>query len=214
MTGHPPSIAEGMARLVAREPGLAALVTAAGLPPPRSRPAGFGTLLQIITGQQVSTHAAAAIWQRVARLADPMTPAAWLALDDADLRTAGFSRSKAIYARDLAAKLADRTVDLDTLDALDDEAAIRMLTAIRGIGRWTAEIYLLFAHGRPDVWPADDIAIQAGYQHLRGLAARPSGKALRQAGEEFRPCRSAAALLLWHLYRHRLRPQAGEIVPG
>ena len=214
MTGHPPAIAEGMARLAEREPLLAGLVAEAGLPPPRSRPAGFGTLLQIITGQQVSTHAAAAIWQRVALLADPMTPTAWLALDDDALRGAGFSRSKTVYCRDLAARLADGSLDLDGLAALDDEAAIRALSAIRGVGRWTAEIYLLFAHGRPDVWPADDIAIQAGYQHLRGLAARPPGKALRPLGEEFRPWRSAAALLLWHLYRHRVRPRMGEIVPA
>ncbi|BBK31756.1 DNA-3-methyladenine glycosylase II [Stella humosa] len=214
MSDHPPAIAEGLLRLVEREPALAELVSATGLPRSRSRPAGFGTLLQIITGQQVSTYAAAAIWQRVALLASPMTPAAWVGLSDEAIRGAGFSRSKAVYARDLATKLLDGSVDLDGLDAIDDEAAIRSLVAIKGIGRWTAEIYLLFAHGRPDMWPADDIAIQAGYQMLRGLPERPAAKALRQAGEEFRPWRSAAALLLWHLYHHRLRTQSGEIIPG
>lgn len=213
MTAHPSAIADGLAALVTREPGLAALVAEAGMPPPRTRPAGFGTLLQIITGQQVSTQAAAAIWQRVAMLAGPMTPAAWLALDDDALRQAGFSRSKVVYCRDLAARIAGGGLDLDGMDRLSDDDAIRALSAVRGIGRWTSEIYLLFALGRPDVWPADDIAIQAGYQHLRGLDTRPDGKALRRMGEEFRPWRSAAALLLWHLYRHRVRPRMGEVVP-
>lgn len=214
MTGHPPEIAHGLAALVAREPALATLVAAAGMPPPRVRPAGFATLLQIITGQQVSTHAAAAIWRRVEPLATPLTPSAWLSLDDGALRQAGFSRSKIAHCRDLARRLADGALDLDGLAALDDEAAIGALSAVRGVGRWTAEIYLLFAEGRPDVWPADDIAIQAGYQHLRGLEARPAGRTLRPMGEEFRPWRSAAALLLWHLYRHRVHPRTGEIVPG
>lgn len=214
MTAHPPAIADGLRHLARREPVLAALVADAGLPPPRSRPAGFGTLLQIITAQQVSTSAAAAIWQRVALLADPMTPAAVLALPEDALRTAGLSRPKAAYARDLARKLADGTVDLDHLDRLDDEAAIRSLCTIKGIGRWTAEIYLLFAQGRPDIWPAHDIAIQAAYQHLRGLDARPTERELRGHGDPFRPWRSAAALLLWHLYRHRVRVQAADIVPG
>ena len=214
MNAHPPAIAEGLHRLAEREPILAELVASAGLPPPRSRPPGFATLLQIITGQQVSTHAAAAIWQRVALLADPMTPAAWLQLPDEALRGAGFSRSKVVYCRDLAAKLLDGTVDLDGLDRLDDQAAIRMLSSIKGIGRWTAEIYLLFSQGRPDIWPADDLAIQAAYQHLRGLPARPTERELRPLGDGFRPWRSAAALLLWHFYRHRVRTGTDEIVPG
>ncbi len=214
MTLHPPAIIEGLRRLADQEPLLAELVQAVGPPPPRNRPAGFGTLLQIITAQQVSTSAAAAIWQRVALLADPMTPAAVLALPDDALRTAGLSRPKVAYARDLARKLVDRTVDLDHLDDLEDEAAIKALVSIKGIGRWTAEIYLLFSQGRPDMWPADDIAIQAAYQHLRGLPARPTEKELRLLGEAFRPWRSAAALLLWHFYRHRVRTQTGDIVPG
>ncbi|BBK37079.1 DNA-3-methyladenine glycosidase [Allostella sp. ATCC 35155] len=214
MTDHPPAIAEGLAGLIAREPALAALVAEAGLPPPRTRPAGFATLLQIITGQQVSTQAAAAIWQRVARLASPLTPAAWLDLGDDALREAGFSRSKIVYCRDLARLLAEGRLDLEALRRLDDEAAIGALSAVRGIGRWTAEIYLLFAEGRPDIWPADDIAIQTAYGHLRGLGLRPDGRTLRPLGEEFRPARSAAALLLWHLYRHRSRPGMGPVVPG
>ncbi|MCC7275428.1 MAG: DNA-3-methyladenine glycosylase 2 family protein [Alphaproteobacteria bacterium] len=214
MTRHPRAIAQGMSRLLAREPLLAQLVDAAGMPPPRREPAGFPTLLRIIVAQQVSTGAAAAIWARLAAAAAPLTPENLLALPDETLRGAGLSRPKVAYARDLAARLADRRLNLARLARLDDEDAIAMLAAVKGIGRWSAEIYLMFAHGRPDMWPADDIAVQAAFQHLRGLDARPNGVLLRRHGEGFRPHRSAAALLLWHYYRHRVRAAMTDVLPG
>ncbi|MGE0718406.1 MAG: DNA-3-methyladenine glycosylase, partial [Alphaproteobacteria bacterium] len=205
MIRHPRAIAGGLAALQASEPAFAALVAAAGLPAPRREPAGFATLLRIIVAQQVSTSAAAAIWGRLVAALAPLSPETLAVATDETLRGAGLSRPKVAYARDLAARMIAREVDLRRLARLDDEAAIAMLVAIKGIGRWSAEVYLLFAHGRPDIWPADDLAVQAAFQHLRGLDARPLAKALRDHGEAFRPHRSAAALLLWHYYRHRVR---------
>ena len=214
MKGHPAAIREGMTSLLAREDGFARLIADAGHPPPRKRPPGFATLLQIIIGQQVSTDAAAAIWARLQSAADPVTPEVLLALGEDGLRAVGFSRPKITYARDLARQILDGTVDLSRLKRMDDDDAVAMLVGIKGIGRWSAEIYLLFAHGRPDIWPADDLAIAGAYQHLRGLDQRPDGRALRPLGEAFRPWRSAAAILLWHLYRHRVRAGNANVVPG
>jgi DNA-3-methyladenine glycosylase II len=187
--------------LAARDPDLAAAIARLGYPAPRQRDPGFATLLRIILGQQVSTASAAAIWRKLeAALCGDVTPSAFLALDDAALRAAGFSGRKADYARGLSRAIADGGLDVAALDHLDEDAAVEALVRLRGFGRWSAEIYLLFALGHADAFPADDLAVQIAYQRLKGLAARPSGKVLRLLCEPWRPYRGAAAVFLWHYY--------------
>ncbi|HET6469320.1 MAG TPA: hypothetical protein VFG43_13185 [Geminicoccaceae bacterium] len=172
-----------------------------GYPTPRVREPGFATLLRVIVAQQLSTRSAAAIWGRLeALMAGAPSAEAFLALDDAALRAAGLSAPKVRYGRGLATAVAAGQVPLDRLAALDEETVIGHLTALSGFGRWSAEIYCLFALGRIDSFPADDLALQVAAQRLKGLPARPTGKALRALAEAWRPQRGAAALFLWHYY--------------
>ena len=187
--------------LAAGDPDLRHALARVGYPASRQRDPGFATLLRIILAQQVSTASAAAIWRKLeAALQGEITPARLLALDDAALRAAGFSARKVEYARGLCAGMTRGTLDIAGLALLEEEAAIGTLVALRGLGRWSAEIYLLFALGRADVFPADDLAIQIAIQRLRGLPARPSGKLARELAEPWRPYRGAAAVFLWHYY--------------
>ena len=167
----------------------------------RQRTPGFATLVHIIAGQQVSTASAAAISRKLAiALEGQVTPEGLLQLDDATLRAVGFSGPKAAYARGLAQALLAGDLDLAGLQHLEEEAAIASLTRLKGFGRWSAEIYLLFAHGRVDVFPADDLAMQIAFQRLKRLEARPTGRVLRALVEPWRPFRGAAAVFLWHYY--------------
>jgi DNA-3-methyladenine glycosylase II len=191
----------GLTALAESDPDMARAIDAAGRLPVRSREPGFPTLLNVIMAQQLSVASAAAIWGRLEAAADPMTPAALLKIHPRRLRTIGLSRQKALYARELAKALEARRLDLDALVAMDDEAAIAALTAVKGVGRWTAEIYLLFSLGRPDVMPADDLALQVAAQRIKGLKVRPTGRELRAMAETWRPWRSVAARVLWHYYR-------------
>ena len=187
--------------LAAGDPDLRHALVRVGYPASRQRDPGFATLLRIVLAQQVSTASAAAIWRKLeAALQGEITPARLLALDDAALRAAGFSARKVEYARGLCAVVTTGTLDIAGLALLEEEAAIDTLVALRGFGRWSAEIYLLFALGRADVFPADDLAIQIAIQRLRGLAARPGGKLARELAEPWRPYRGAAAVFLWHYY--------------
>ena len=187
--------------LAAGDPDLRRALARVGYPASRQRDPGFATLLRIILAQQVSTASAAAIWRKLeAALQGEVTPARLLALDDASLRAARFSARKAEYARGLCAGVTAGSLDIAGLALLEEEAAIDTLVALRGFGRWSAEIYLLFALGRADVFPADDLAIQIAIQRLRGLAARPGGKLARELAEPWRPYRGAAAVFLWHYY--------------
>lgn len=163
---------------------------------PLSRPPGFPTLLRIILEQQVSTQAAATLWQRLnAHLAE-VTPAAFLSLDDDTLRACGFSRQKARYGRGLAQDILAGRLDLDAVHRMPDADAVAALTRVTGIGRWSAEIYLLAALDRPDIWPADDLALALGVQWLKGLPARPRRSELDRLAEPWRPHRSTAARLI------------------
>lgn len=183
------------------EPAFAAGLARAGYPEPRLRDRGYETLLRTIIGQQVSVAAAQSIWNKLAAaLGDLTDPATVAAASDETLRTAGLSRQKASYARSLAEEVANGQLDLAALPE-DDEAAIAALTRIKGIGRWSAEIYLLFAEGRPDIWPAGDLAVQIEIGRLLGHAERPSEKLLRQWSEPWRPHRGAAAIFAWHHYK-------------
>ncbi len=197
----PHGLAEGISALAA-EPIFAAILGSAGPPRFRRRRNGFGTLLHIILEQQVSIDAASKMYHRLVGLCCPLAPETFLALDDATLRSCGFSRQKMGYARDLAGAVERGGFDFARLAAADDETALANLLAVRGIGRWSAEIYLLFALGRPDIWPAADLGLQLAMAEQLGLASRPMEAELRLRGEAWRPWRSVAACLLWQSYLH------------
>ncbi len=152
-------------------------------------------------GQQISTAAAAAIWRRLCALDAALDPSGLLALDEAALRGAGLSRPKIAHARSVAEAFAWGHLSDGALEHLDDESAITAITAVRGLGRWSAEVFLLFAHARPDVFPAGDLALQAAAQDLLGLPTRPGAASLRDLAELWRPARALAARLLWHHWR-------------
>lgn len=188
------------------EPSIAASVAKIGYPEPRIREPGYETLLRTIVGQQVSVAAAASIWRKLeAAVGTDLAPEALIAASDESLRGAGLSRQKASYARSLAEELTSGRLDLHALPK-DDEEAIKALTAIKGIGRWSAEIYLLFAEGRADVWPAGDLAVQIALGRIKGLDARPTEKLTRTLAEGWRPHRGAAAIFLWHHYGNDKNP--------
>lgn len=187
-------------RLAAGDPILAAALSTCGLPPPRNREPGFASLARIIVGQQVSTASAVALWARLTTEIAPFTPEELMRHSDEDLRALGLSRQKAAYTLGLAREIVEGRLDFERLHTLDDEAAILEITRIKGLGRWSAEIYLLFALQRPDIWPAGDLALQVGMQHLRGLRKRPDPKRMIKLAEAWRPYRGAAAHFLWHYY--------------
>ena len=194
-------INSGLDEVAAREPAIARALALAGYPPPRIRPTGYLTLMRTIVGQQVSVAAATSVWNKLEATLGEVTPETVLAADFETLRACGLSRQKQGYARSLSERVASGELDLENLPA-DDEEAIARLTLIKGIGRWSAEIYLLFAEGRPDIWPAGDLAVQAGLHKLLGLDARPSEKATRELAEAWRPHRGAAAIFTWHCYNN------------
>ncbi len=191
----------GLDALASVEPAIAAAIARAGYPEPRIRPRGYTTLLRTIIGQQVSIKAAESIWNKLAGVVgDIDSPAAAMACSDEDIRSAGLSRQKLSYLRSLAGAVVSGTVDFANLPA-DDEDAIKTLMEIKGIGRWSAEIYLLFADGRADIWPAGDLAVQIEVGRVMGLDAKPSEKMTREIAEAWRPHRGAAAILMWHHYK-------------
>ncbi|MGN6357696.1 MAG: DNA-3-methyladenine glycosylase family protein [Novosphingobium sp.] len=186
----------------ASEPAIARALERVGYPEPRIRARGYQTLLRTIVGQQVSVAAAASVWNKLeALLGATVPPEKLLAADFDALRGCGLSRQKQGYARSLAELVTSGALDLSALPE-DDEAAIAELTRIKGIGRWSAEIYLLFAEGRPDILAAGDLAVQAGLHKLLGLPARTSEKEVRSLAEPWRPHRGAVTLLTWHCYNN------------
>ena len=194
------SLNHSLDALAATEPAFARTLETHGRPEPRLSEPGVETLLRTIVGQQVSVAAARSMWNKlVAKYGQPVDLAALLNASDEQLREAGLSRQKAGYARSLAGLTLSGELDLARLPA-DDEEAIALLTRIKGIGRWSAEIYLLFAEGRGDVWPAGDLAVQIELGRMLGLDERPSEKQLRELAEVWRPHRGAAAVLAWHSY--------------
>jgi DNA-3-methyladenine glycosylase II len=196
-------LAAARALLFAREPRFAAIEAHAGPLPWRTRPRGFAGLLRTLCGQQISNQAAGAIWRRLSALPGALTPAGLLALDDAALcGAAGLSRPKAAHARALARACLEGALDFAALARAQDEAAVAMLRAVRGLGPWTAEVHLLFAEQRPDIFPAGDIALANAAQHLFALPARPAPRALAAMAAAWSPARSLAARLLWHHWRH------------
>ena len=192
----------GLDAIAEREPAFARALSLAGYPEPRIRERGYRTLLRTIVGQQVSVAAAASVWRKLeAELGEDMAPDVLLAAEFDALRACGLSRQKQGYARSLCELVAGGELDLENLPA-DDEEAIAELVRIKGIGRWSAEIYLLFAEGRPDIWPAGDLAVQAGIGKILALPERPSEKQARALAEPWSPHRGAAAILTWHCYNN------------
>lgn len=182
------------------EPQFARALGHAGYPEPRIREPGYTTLLRTIVGQQVSVAAASSIWNKLEAEFGTGCPAeAIMAARDGALRACGLSGQKQGYARSLAELVLSGGLPLDALPA-DDEAAIALLTKVNGIGRWSAEIYLLFAEGRPDIWPAGDLAVQEAVKRILALPERPMEKATRALAEPWRPHRGAVAILSWHCY--------------
>ncbi len=173
-----------------------------GPPPPRGRPASFMALLHVIVAQQVSTHAAKAISARLDAALEAATPEAFLKLDDAALKAVGFSRRKVIYGRDLAAAFLDGRLSIPKLRRRGDDEVITAITSVKGLGTWSAEVFLLFNFKRPDVMPAEDLALLVAAQRLKRLKERPSPQELREIAEPWRPYRSYAARMLWHYYRN------------
>ncbi|MEE9433385.1 MAG: DNA-3-methyladenine glycosylase 2 family protein [Sphingorhabdus sp.] len=186
--------------LAAQEPGFAAALAHSGYPEPRLRDRGYSTLLRTIVGQQVSVAAATSVWNKLETLLGEGCPAEALIAQEFDaLRGCGLSRQKQGYARSLAELIISGALPLDNLPQ-DDEEAIGYLTTVKGIGRWSAEIYLLFAEGRADIWPAGDLAVQEGVKRLLSLKERPDEKKNRKLAQKWSPHRGAAAIFSWHIY--------------
>lgn len=184
------------------DPVVAGALERCGYPEERIRPTGYQTLLRTIVGQQVSVAAASSVWRKLeTELGEEMAAEELLARDFDALRACGLSRQKQGYARSLCELVASGELSFDALPA-DDEEAIAELTRIKGIGRWSAEIYLLFAEGRPDIWPAGDLAVQEAVGRLLELPARPSEKETRALAERWRPYRGAMAIFTWHTYNN------------
>ena len=211
MDGNPrpdETLRPALEALAARDADIARHYAHCGLPPERGRPLGFAGLAQIIAAQQVSAASAHAIIGRLEAALRPCTPQGFLELDEVALQAIGLSRPKMRYCRALAEDILAGRIDLDGLSSLDDEAAIEHLVRAKGIGVWSAEVYLLFALRRPDVWPADDLAVRVAVQRVKGLAARPGRAEMRELAAPWRPHRSAAARFMWHAYHHPGLPEA------
>jgi DNA-3-methyladenine glycosylase II len=208
----PQGLEDGIAAL-GGETVFQAILERAGPPRFRRRRDGFGTLLHIILEQQVSIDAAAAMFRRLGETCRPLTPANFLTLDDATLRSCGFSRQKAGYGRSLAEAVRSGSFDFAALRTAPDDDVLAALLRMKGIGRWSAEIYLIFALGRPDIWPAADLGLQFAIGECFGREGRVLEPELREMGERWRPWRTVAACLFWQSYLHK-RGRAAPQLPA
>ena len=205
MTGHDRAMTvfdAGLKALVEKNTDIARILKLAGAPPSRNRKPGFPSLLRIIVNQQVSVPAGKAIWERLEKGLGWVTPKAVLEKSDDDLRAFGVSRGKGRYAKKLAQAVMDGGLDLKGLERMSDDQVRQALMRVKGIGHWTADIYLMFALGRPDVWPVGDLALAVAAQRLLGLKTRPGHDELEAIGQAWRPGRTTAAVMLWHFYKH------------
>jgi len=194
------AFAQGVRVLANRDAHLAEVVQKYGAPPLWVREPGFPTLVYIILEQQVSLASAKAAFDRLNAAVRPLTPRRFLTLTDDALLRIGFSRQKTLYTRLLAESLARRYFDLRNLHDLHDDAARNMLVAFKGIGNWTADIYLLSALRRPDIWPVGDLALATAVQEVKRLRQRPSPEKLEKMSARWKPWRAVAARLFWHHY--------------
>ena len=204
MVHNPDEFHRGLDHLLAVEPAFAAVLERLGRPEPRVAERGTAALLRTIVGQQVSVAAARSMWGKlVGEFGDPPDLARLAEASDEELRALGQSRQKAGYLRSLAGLVRSGELDLDALPQ-DDEEAVAHLTRVKGIGRWSAEIYLLFAEGRGDVFPAGDLAVQIELGRLLGEVERPSEKWLRERAAPWVPYRGVSAILAWHSYNTKV----------
>jgi DNA-3-methyladenine glycosylase II len=178
---------------------------------PRVNPKGFAGMAKVICGQQLSVQSAAAIWGRFSLLPGALEPASYLGLSEEAVRGAGFSRGKFVAVRTIAEAVVAGSLDFDAVDALPAEEAIAALVALKGIGPWTAEVYLLFCAGHPDIFPAGDLALLKAAHHGLGLDARPTIKEMIALARDWSPHRSAAALLFWR-YFAQMRDREGILL--
>ena len=187
-----------------RDPDLGRVVRRFGAPPMWAREAGFSTLLHIILEQQVSLASARAAHNKLLEAASPLTPQRFLQLDDDKLKGIGFSRQKSAYGRHLAQSIIEGHLDLDALQSMNDAEVRSELVRIKGIGQWTADVYLLMVLRRPDIWPTGDLALAVAAQSLKRLRSRPTPQKLEQIGNAWKPWRAVAARILWHHYLSEL----------
>jgi DNA-3-methyladenine glycosylase II len=182
---------KGVLELAKRDEDFAKIVSTYGPPPLWEREQGFHTLIHIILEQQVSLASAKAAYNRLEEAVSPLEPKNFLGLTDEELNQIGFSRQKTRYGRELANAILDGSLDLSSLGKLED---------VKGIGPWTADIYLLMALGRPDIWPRGDLALEVAIQRVKGWLRRPTPEEMRKMSDEWQPWRAVAARLLWHFY--------------
>ena len=194
------TLAQAALLLATRDAGLAQILERNGPPPLWSRKPGFVTLIRIILEQQVSLASADAMYQRLVASLEPLSPETVLAVGAPGLRSLGLTRQKASYFVNLAEAIRTADLDLARIARSNDVTAIEMLTTVKGIGPWTARIYLLMALRRPDVWPTGDIALAAAVGKLRGMPERPGSLELAGLAEAWRPHRATAARMLWQFY--------------
>jgi DNA-3-methyladenine glycosylase II len=200
------TLIQAVRSLASIDSDLAKIAADFGLPPLWERRQGFQTLIHIILEQQVSLSSAKAAFERLLALANPLTPGRFLLLDDAELKSVGFSRQKTSYGCCLAEAIIRRDLDIDALNSMDDATVRAELMKIKGIGRWTADIYLLMGLLRPDVWPRGDLALALAVKQVKRLRQRPTEEELGIISVGWQPWRSVAARLLWHYYlSHRRR---------
>ena len=202
------TLAQGVAELARRDPHLAAVVARHGAPPLWDRAPGFETLVQIILEQQVSLASGRAAYARLEKVAGAVSPGRIAALENADLQSAGLTRQKASYIRGLAQAIVAGQFDPDGLADLDDESARATLIKLRGVGAWTADIYLLMALGRADIWPAGDLALVAAIREVKRMRSLPSPERIGRITSAWRPWRAVAARMLWHHYLSTPRSRA------
>jgi DNA-3-methyladenine glycosylase II len=197
------TLAQAVRSLANLDSDLAKIAADLGPPPLWERQQGFQTLIHIILEQQVSLSSARAAFDRLLMVAAPLTPKQFLELSDSELKSVGFSRQKSSYGRCLAQAIIGRDLDVAALNTMDDESVRSELMRIKGIGRWTSDIYLLMAMLRPDVWPRGDLALGVAVQQVKRLRQRPTDEELSEISREWEPWRSVAARLLWQYYLSR-----------
>lgn len=198
-----PALRHAVAHICRLDPDFSRVEAEAGPLTVRQWPASYSALVRIIVGQQLSARAAQSIFTRLENHVGTITPERLLACSDADLRQAGLSRSKILTCQALGEQVASGNIPLVRLETWNDEAIATALTQVKGIGPWTAELFMLFSLNRLDAFPASDLAVRVAYQQLKGIDERPSEKELRHCCAPFKPFRGAVAHLMWHYYRHK-----------
>jgi DNA-3-methyladenine glycosylase II len=201
------TLQEGVDFLATVDASLAGVIRRYGMPPLWKRPAGFATLVLIILEQQVSLRSARAAFDRLSARIGRITADRFLNLNDRELKAIGFSRQKITYCRGIACSIENGILDLERLHQMDTPSVLASLTGLRGVGQWTARIYLLMALDRPDVWPAGDLALRKSFAQLNRLPEIPDDAAMADIAQKWRPWRAVAARILWHYYLSTPKPQ-------